>query len=252
MNLEQEKNLKTIFSRQVVLFGGEYGRWKSLSLTALTFWECVVSNKDKIVSNMPLKFPIDIEVWPLVQTSQFDLSAMSQIKNSVLVWDEIMNDLKSRSAMSESNKYISQMMIGFRKDNIKLRCSLQHARTVDIYLDEITELKIIPSAKNKYSSDTQEDSRIRLQKKDFWVKWLCRDEKENIFFEVELNLYPFLNFYNTKFKPYKLVQTHKSYLEKLQEKSMKKYETHLEYAEREIEQNLENWRNGLDEITENI
>ena len=241
--------LNIIFSRRVVLFGGEYGRCKSLSLTALVFWESIITKTPKIFSNMPLKYPFEsIEIIPLIETGQFDLDRLSHLKNSIGIWDEIMNDLKARSPMSETNKYISQMAVGFRKDNIKLRASLQYARSVDIALDDIVELKIIPTLKNQYSKDATEDRKIRLEKKDFWVRWDCKDEKENSFFDLQLNLYPYLRFYNTAFKPYRMILTHSTYEEKLKMASKRKYETYLDSKDRDVNINLENWNLGYDEI----
>lgn len=249
MNPETLKGLKTIFSRQVVVFGGEYGRWKSLSLTALSYYECMLSGKFKVVSNMPLKhFPECIDIVPLIQTAQFDLHNLHEMQDSILIWDEMHNDVKARSPMSEANKYISQLSVGFRKDRIHLRGSFQYARNIDVSIDDLIEMKIVPTQKNTYSSDSLEDIRIRLIQKDFVVGWDCVDIKDQKKFRIELDLYPFLNYYNTRFKPYRLVLTHKDYVDKLEMQSKRKIEIYHEKSKIDLVSNIENWNAGLEAI----
>jgi len=249
LDIETIRKIKTILSRQVVLFGGEYGRCKSLSLTALAYYACVFGGKQRIVSNMPLKnLPSTVELIPLIQTSQFDLDKLSEISHSLMIWDEMFNDVKARSPMSENNKYISQLGVGFRKDKINLLGSLQYARTIDISIDDMTEMKIIPTLKNLYSTDSKEDIQLRLKARDFVVFWDCLDVKGQDKFKIEIDLFPFLNNYNTNFKPYKLALSHRDYLEKLELQSKRKFETMIERLRFEIPMNKENWEQGLSEI----
>ena len=252
MDIETIKKIKTILSRQVILFGGEFGRCKSLSITALTYFFVVMGGKAKVVSNMPLKnLPSFVEIIPLIETGQFDLNRLSDIRGSLINWDEMFNDVKSRSPMSETNKYIPQMGVGLRKDKINLVGSLQYAKTIDISIDDMTEIKIIPSLKNLYSTDSIEDIKLRLLAKDFVVTWSCLDVKGQNKFSLEIDLFPFLNCYNTNFKPYRLILTHKEYLNKLEMQSKRKYETHLDKIKSELQINLENWQQGLSEIHDN-
>lgn len=244
--------LNIIFSRWIIIFGGEFGRCKSLSITALTFLELLYTKKSKIISNMPLYYPMfNTEILPLIQSLQFDINKLSDIENSIIILDELQSILNSRDFASEKNKFVTAFSVGFRKDKIKFRGSLQFFDTLEKVMGLMLEMIIIPSFVNTYSDDSDKDREIRLEKKDFLVKWKCIDKKADIIFEIVINLYPFLNMYNTNFKPYQLVINHESYLEKLKKNKKNYYNEYVETVDRQINESNVNWYDGLQEIIDN-
>lgn len=240
--------LHSLFSRHIILWGGEYGRSKSLSLCAFTFLECLLDNKKLIYSNMPLYYPVleKVKINPLLETKIFDLD--SGIKNCIYIMDELHNDVNAKNSMGHKNKYVTNWSVGLRKDKSKLRGSLQFFDTLEKILGLMLEVIIIPTFINKYSNDAQEDNLQRLEKKDFTVNWHIIDKKTQEIFDFPINLYPFLNMYNTKFKPMPLVINHDEYLHNLQKSSKKTYEMELEYNQRRLNDNNENWNEGMREI----
>lgn len=244
------EKLNIIFSRYIVLFGGEFGRCKSLSLTALTLLELLYTNKQKVISNMPLYYPMfnNVDIIPLIQTSQFDLKKLSEISNSIIIYDELHNDLNSRNFASEKNKFITNFSVGFRKDKIKFRGSLQFFDTLEKVMGLMLEFIIIPSFVKNYSDDSEMDRKLRLENKDFRIKWKCIDKKANTVFDLIINLYPFMKMYQTEFKPYPLVVNHEDYIEKLKKNKRGYYEDYLESSKRQLIENTKNWNNGLEKI----
>lgn len=242
--------LNVIFSRRIIIFGGEYGRCKSLSLAALTFFEIIHTQKKIVVSNMPLKYNIfnNVEIKPLIQTAQFDLNNMQNIQRSIMIHDELFNDLLARNFMQESNKFIPNMAVGFRKCDINYRGSLQYFDTMERLLGLMLEMIIIPSFKNTYTDDSDEDRNIRLSKKDFIVIWKCIDRKKDKIFDLEINLYPFLNMYNTNYIPYKLIIDHESYLKKMQKNKRTYYNELIEELPSEIINSTNHFNEGLEKI----
>jgi len=249
--MDELQKLNTVFSRFIVIFGGEYGRCKSLSETALVFLELLHTQKTKVITNMPIKYPVfsNLEITPLVETKQFDLNELSKMKNSIMVWDEMHNDLFSRNFNTEKNKFIPNISVGFRKDNIKLRGSLQFFDTLEKMMGLMMEMVIIPSFVTKYSSDSEEDRKIRISNKDFTVSWECTDKKNNNErFYIKINLYPFLKMYNTNFKPYTLAVNHSEYMERLYKNKKTYSEEYVNICSEKINENETNWRGGLEEI----
>lgn len=246
MNIKDKLNI--IFSRYIVMFGGEFGRGKSLSLAALTWLEIVFTQKQNIISNMPLHyrhFEKNIKISPIIRSSQFNLNNL--IKNSIIIHDEAHRDLFARNAASERNKFITSFSVGFRKDAIKYRGSLQFFDTLEFIMGKMLEMVIIPTFVNQYSADSEEDAKTRLEKKDFLVRWNCLDRKEDNEFDIFINLYPYINMYNTNYKPQQLVIDHEEYLEKMQ-MFPKKHERILKNNEFHIIENNRLWQEGLEQI----
>jgi len=79
-------------------------------------------------------------------------------------------------------------------------------------------------------------------------KWECIDIKNQTKFSIGIDLYPFINYYNTKFKPYKLIQSHKDYVDKLEMQSKRKIELYHEKSKIDLISNIENWNTGLKAI----
>ena len=245
--MNQLEILKMLSSRYIIIFGGQYGRGKSLSETALAFFICCINSKNNIVTNMPLQYPTkEINITQLYHTSQFDLQNI--IKNSVYLWDELHNDLKARDFMSQKNRFINNIAVAFRKDKVTLIGSLQFFDTLELIIAEMLDVTIIPSFTNIYSRDTNEDNKLRYANKDFLMNWEIRDRKTDTEYNLKVNLYPFLKMYNTNFKPMPLITNHKEYLEKAKLKSQKQYENLIEINNDKIQISKNNFIEGFEEI----
>jgi hypothetical protein len=240
--------LDILCSRKVIIIAGEYGRGKTLSATALTF---LISNLNKsysILSNIPFHFSDMMRIYTinsLNETSTFD----KEHKKTIIFHDELQRDFNSREFQSSSAKIVSKFAVDFRKDDSQLIGTIQFMDRMDSSMNEIVQIIIIPSFINHYSNNEKIDLDSRLANKDFIVNWKIIDRKYDEFYEMKINLYPFLNFYDTKFKPFPLVIDHEEFLEKAEKNlSSTKYEILLNNVERKLRGNMENWNNGLIEI----
>lgn len=209
--------IELILSRYVVIIGGRYSRGKSLSLTALNFFDMIINGRNNILTNMPIKSNIkglDFNVTPLIETKIFD-NFPEKIN---ILYDEIHLDLNARSHQDIKNRYINLFGRDIAKMDARLRASLQFFDTLEKVMGLLLEVIIIPEYVNSYSKDTKEDNKLRLENKDFIQNWTVIDKRENETYEIELNLYPFIFMYNTKYKTYPLWVNHHDYIQKLQKK----------------------------------
>jgi len=192
--------LELIASKKVIIIAGEYGRGKSLSATAILFFLFVYNGASKILSNIPLNFMIFnkiISVEPYNCTSVLD---KDHIK-TLIFHDELQRDFNTREFQSSSSNIFSRFAVNFRKDESQLVGTIQFMDRLDNALNEIVQIIIIPTYKNTYSKNEKLDLAERLLRKDFIVEFRVKDNKTNEIETVEpFNLYPFLFFYDTKFK----------------------------------------------------
>ena len=231
-------------SRKVIIIAGEYGRGKTLSAIALTWFLSVIYQHFNVLSNIPVNFKF-IDLEPLTNSHQFD----KEHKDTIIIHDEMQRDFNSRDFLTSSAKIVSKFSVDFRKDESKLISTIQFMNRLDNALNEIVQIIIIPTFINQYSHLDKEDIKIRLEKKDFITNWKIIDKKYEENHEIKLNLYPFLNMYDTKFKPYPLVINHDDFIEK-QEKNLSqiKYGNLVSGINRKLIENNNNWNNGLTEL----
>lgn len=229
--------IKMLLSSRIIIFSGEYGRGKSLSSVALCYIISMLKNNKKIMSNIPLFFK-DIEIEHLFSTSQYDKS-LSKI---VINHDEMQRDFNCREFLSNGSTLISKFSIDFRKSDINLIGTSQYIDRLDLSLSEIVEVIIIPNFINTYSKNKDEDSKIRYSKKDYMVKWMIKDKIKNERYELKLNLLPYIDMYDTNFKPYPIVINHKEYLEHKEGTiSKNRYELLMKKINAHIRANINNF-----------
>ncbi len=248
--MDKSEILDILCSRKVIVIAGEYGRGKTLSATALTFLISNLNDSYKILSNIPLHFKTFNQLYhidSLNDTKTFD----SEHKKTIIFHDELQRDFNSREFQSSSAKIVSKFAVDFRKDDSILLGTIQFMNRIDSSMNEIIQIIIIPTLKNHYSNNEKIDLEERLKRKDFLTSWRIIDKKYDEYYQLEINLFPFLNFYDTKFKPFPLVINHEEFLEK-QEKNLSqtKYETLLNNIQRKLMLNQTNWYNGLNEMIE--
>lgn len=231
-------------SRKVIIIAGEYGRGKTLSAVALTWFLTTLYQHYNVLSNIPINFKF-IELESLTDSHQFD----KEHKNTIIIHDEMQRDFNARDFLSSSAKIVSKFSVDFRKDESKLISTIQFMNRLDSALNEIIQIIIIPTFINQYSHNDKEDTKIRLEKKDFITNWRIIDKKYEEKYDMKLNLFPFLNMYDTKFKPYPLVINHDEFIERQQKNlSQIKYENLKTIIDKKLQENKSNWNNGLTEL----
>lgn len=232
--------LDILFNRYVIIFVGEFGKGKTLSMIALSSLLSLSKNKYNILSNIPLTFKKLNQLYtikPLIETSQFD----GFNDNIIFLLDELHRDINSRQSMSQKNTFINLWVTNLRKKDSRVFGSVQFLDWIDRNLGNICELIIIPSFVNNYNYDKIKEIEIRLKKKDFLINWRIIDKINITNYNFKINLYPFINFYSTKFSPLPLVANHEEYYEKLRDKSIKKFEDIKKRDEAHIEINKDNF-----------
>jgi len=239
--------LDILFNRYVIIFVGEFGKGKTLSMIALTTLLSLSKSKYDILSNIPITFKelnrlYDIK--PLIETAQFD----SINDNSIFLMDELHRDINSRQSMSQKNTFINLWITNLRKKDSRVLGSVQFLDWIDRNLGNICELIIIPSFINNYNCDKAKETEIRLRKKDFLVNWKIIDKINITNYNLRINLYPFIDFYSTNFSPLPLIADHEEYYEKLREKSLKKFEILKDRDNVHIELNKDNFHEAHNKL----
>jgi hypothetical protein len=243
--------LEILFNRKIIVFAGEYGRGKTLSMESFAFISSIFNGYHRFLSNIPVYFPIKIsenEYIPLIESAKFD----DDNQKTMILIDEMQRDLNSREFLSGSVKIISKFSVDLRKDEAQLIGSVQYLDRLEKSMNEILQCIIIPSFVNHYSNDDKKDIEARLHNHDFSVDWFIIDKKYNDEYHLKLNLYKFITYYNTKFKPYPLIINNKEYMDKKKEsESGVKYENRLSSIKEKRILSLNNWQTGLNELIEN-
>jgi hypothetical protein len=246
--MDKSEILDILCSRKVIVIAGEYGRGKTLSASALTFLISNMNESYKILSNIPLffgKFQILYDIESMNDTKTFD----GIHKKTIIFHDELQRDFNTREFQSSSAKIAGKFAVDFRKDDSLLIGTIQFMDRIDSSMNEIIQIIIIPTLINHYSNNEKIDLLERLKRKDFFTNWKIIDKKYDEFYELQINLYPFLNFYDTNFKPFPLVINHEEFLEKAEKNlSIMKLETLQNNIERKVIANRENWNNGQIEL----
>ncbi len=230
-------------SRFVIVFVGEWGSGKTLSMISYVRLMSEYMGIKKIISNIPLHFPDrEVEYFPLTGTKQFtELS-----ENTIICHDELLRDIDSRNALNPSNRFLTSFCTSFRKMKVQEVGTIQYLKMVDIRFDDVLQIIIFPKFKNKYHKKVSEDMKIRLQKKDFYIIWTIIDKKENKSYKIEINLYPFINMYDTNFIPDKLAISHDEYIAWLAlSKSMKLRDATIEQNDRHEKLSRGQWYEGM-------
>lgn len=231
-----------LFSRKIICFGGEWGRGKTLSMVAYAYIASNLFGVKNIVSNIPVNMPFQYDYTPLVETSQFDTIP----KDTIILHDELPNDLDSRNSMNPKNRFLMNFAKDLRKLHTQEVGTVQYFDFIDVRMNDLLQIIIIPTFVKKYHKNDREDILLRLKNKDFRSKWEIIDKKDEHDYSIILNLYPFINMYSTDFIPNSLASNHKEYIEYLMlSKSNKAYEAYMEMTKNNIILNKENLNDGL-------
>ena len=244
MNGDILSTIDTIFSRRFILIMGEWGRGKTLSMSALLYYGIVFKKFRRIVSNIPFNFNDfgkAVKTVPLIETAQFDQDVDNT--NTIFCGDEIHNSLgfDSRKFRDPRVEILSTFTTDLRKDESIFVGTIQYADWLEFRASTILQLIIIQNWINTYSKDEKEDRELRVQNKDFWSRWRIIDRKDNQELELVVNLYEFLGIYDTRFKPHKIICNHKDYCQNHKFSSNKARDIYFEQCNTDIVSARKNW-----------
>lgn len=235
--------LNILSSRFIIVFVGEWGSGKTLSMVSYVRLMSEYMKVNNIISNVPLCFPgQDVNFSALTGTKQFtELS-----ENTIICHDELLRDIDSRNALNPSNRFLTSFCTSFRKMKVQEVGTIQYLKMVDTRFDDLLQIIIFPKFKRKYHKKVSEDMKIRLIKKDFYVIWTIIDKKENKSYKIEINLYPFINMYDTNYIPEKLAVSHEEYLEWIaMTKSIKLQEATISNNNKLEQRSRIQWEEGM-------
>lgn len=239
--------LELILSRYVTIIGGRYGTGKSLTIAALVYYSIYYEQRSNILTNMPLNYPVFdgcINYTPFLCTSQID-----EIKNkTIIAWDEMYIDLFSRNSGAIKNKFVTIFSRDIRKIDGRIFGSVQFFDMLEKNMSLILETIIIPEYVNEYSKDRKKDMAIRFKEKDFLMNWFIIDKLDDKEYNLKINLYEFLTYYNTYYKPAPLYLNHAEYVEKIQKKK-REYDLFISQKDYEISIRKKQFNEGLKVIT---
>jgi len=209
--MEYNRLLEELYSSNFSVFLGNFGRGKSISLTYLSIMSALLNKRKVIMSNTPIfnLSTFGIEFKPLISTSQFT----EGMRDTQIVLDELQKIANSRKSLSPENSFVTEFSTDVRKFNQGITATSQFNNTYDIRLCDNTEVNIapewvIPQKKGR---------------KDFRIYWnlYFLDSNENEI--ITLNLDMIKNYYDTTFKPFKLIVNHKDYIDNMYEKHKDAY-----------------------------
>lgn len=236
------KLLELLSSKQVIVFEGEWGTGKTLSMVEYVRMMVQYTGIRKILSKMPVFYPNipGIEYSPLIQTSQFE-----HITDTIIEHDELLDDLDRRDSLSPRNKYFTRFAKVFRKIRCQEVGTVQYISMVDERLIEMMQILITPKWKRKYHKDVKIDAQIREEKRDYRMYWFVCDLKANREYNIILDVSSSLGCYDTNYIPNKLAVTHKEYLDWFEiTQSKNKYELHNRITQEIIESSTKEWLEG--------
>lgn len=240
--------LDMLFSRRIIVFGGEYGRSKTLGSAAYCYLAWLYNNTNTFITNTPMYFKSAhrfVTIKPLLTTAEFD----KPYQNTIFMMDEMQDNLDSRDFMSPKIRYLTHWAKDLRKYNCQIVGTIQYFDFLEIRASQLLQVIIIPSFINTYHMNDKKDIEMRLEAHDFNVSWYIIDRKVNKEYTLELNLYPFLGMYLTKFRPSSLIANHKDYMLYLKhQKSEKKLDTYTEDMREELRYSIDNFNLGLTEL----
>lgn len=245
--------LNILSSRYMILFNGEWGSGKSLSMVGYANLMLQFKDIRNVLSKMPVYFYDidDVSYTPLVQTSQLEDIG----EDTIILHDELLDDIDRRNSLSPVNKYLTKFAKAYRKLNVQEVGTVQYIEDIDERLIRLMQILITPKFKKKYHKKVAEDIKIRMTKKqygsngDWRMKWHIMDFKEDRSYTTEINLGRFIEMYDTKYIPNKLAVTHKDYLDWFMiAQSKPKNELLTRMNEEIIHKSKLEWKEGMKQL----
>ena len=210
----------------LTIFMDNFGAGKSISSVYLNILMAYFNNRNKMLSNTPMFYlsSYNIEFIPLISTSQMD----NEYKNTQINLDELQKIANSRDSKSARNSFVTEFSTDIRKFNQGIGATCQYGNTIDVRLFDNADIIIIPEFKYKLEK--------RQKRNNFILYWniLFKSEGINEFITLDLNIIK--DFYDTNFKPFKIIINHNEYLERLKDtKSQAYYDDYILKCNKEID-----------------
>ena len=208
------------------IFMDNFGAGKSLASIYLNLLMAYFNNRKIMLSNTPMYYlsSYNIEFIPLISTSQLT----EDNKNVQLNLDELQKIANSRDSKSPRNSFVTEFSTDIRKFNQGIGATCQYGNTIDVRLYDNADVIIIPEFKYKLQK--------RQLRDNFNMYWNILFKNEGINETLILNLDILKNFYDTTFKPFKIVINHSEYLDKLKDtKSQSYYDDYILKCNKQID-----------------
>lgn len=244
------KLLEIVSSRYIIVFEGEWGKGKTLSMIALANMLLQYMGLSNVLTKVPVNFynVHNLNYYPLTQTSQLE----EVLDGTIILEDEMLDDIDRRNSLSPINKFLTNFAKKYRKIDVRLLGTVQYISMIDERLLQMMQILITPTFKKKYHKEVKEDIKIRMSKKEYGVygdwrmKWNIYDSKEDKNYTIFVNLSQFIDMYDTKYIPSKLAITHSDYLEWFKvAQSKAKNELLLTMNEEHIRSSKIEWEEGM-------
>ena len=211
--MQKEDIYQDLLNAYFIIFMDNFGAGKSLSSTYLNLLMAHFNNRKIMLSNTPMYnlSSYNIEFIPLISTSQLT----ENLKNVQLNLDELQKIANSRDSKSPRNSFVTEFSTDIRKFNQSICGTTQYGNTIDVRLFDNSDVIIIPEFKYKLAK--------RQERTNFITYWNILFKNEGINETITLNLDVLKSFYDTNFKPFKIIVNHNEYLEKLKDNKSQSY-----------------------------
>jgi hypothetical protein len=224
--MQKEDIYQDLLNAYFIIFMDNFGAGKSLSSTYLNLLMAYFNNRKIMLSNTPMYnlSSYNIEFIPLISTSQLT----EDLKNVQINLDELQKIANSRDSKSARNSFVTEFSTDIRKFNQGIGSTTQYGNTIDVRLFDNADVIIVPEFKYKLAK--------RQERKNFVSYWNILFKNEGINETIILDLEILKSFYDTTFKPFKIVVNHNEYLEKLKDnKSQSFYDDYILRCDKEID-----------------
>ena len=210
----------------LTIFMDNFGAGKSISSIYLNMLMAKFNDRNKMLSNTPMFYlsSYDIEFIPLITTKQLT----EDLKDVQFNLDELQKIANSRDSKSARNSFVTEFSTDVRKFNQGIGATCQYGNTIDVRLYDNSDVVIIPEWKYKMGK--------RQKRTNFIAYWNILFKSEGINESITLDLEIMKYFYDTNFKPFKIIVNHEEYLDRLKDtKSKDYYDEYIKKTDKEIE-----------------
>ena len=210
----------------LTIFMDNFGAGKSISSIYLNMLMAKFNDRNKMLSNTPMFYlsSYDIEFIPLITTKQLT----EDLKDVQFNLDELQKIANSRDSKSARNSFVTEFSTDVRKFNQGIGATCQYGNTIDVRLYDNSDVVIIPEWKYKMGK--------RQKRTNFIAYWNILFKSEGINESITLDLEIMKYFYDTNFKPFKIIVNHEEYLDRLKDtKSKDYYDEYIKKIDNEIE-----------------
>ena len=211
--MELEDTFRDLLNSFFIILMSNYGNGKSLASTYLSILQSIEQNRKIMLSNMPIfnLSSYNIEFIPLISTKQLT----ENINNIQIDMDEMQKIANSRDSQSPRNSFVTEFSTDVRKFNQSICGTTQFGNTIDVRLYDNSTTIIIPEFKYKLGNNQK---RLNFE---MFLNIYFKDLNEIKILPCDLEI--ITQFYNTNFKPFKIIVNHDEYIEKLEQTRNKKY-----------------------------